>query len=113
MKSCLAFFSSPTGRRGTNEKLALQRGVLFDDAGCGREICAMGDTVWASFTEVEEEEGELFSGGAAEVVGSSGNSRMGTESRYGRIAGSTSAVSSRFFHFEGVKDGAAAKRETG
>ena len=38
---------------------------------------------------------------------------MGTDSRYGSIAGSTFAESSRFFHFEGVRDGEAAKRDMG
>lgn len=39
---------------------------------------------------------------------------MGTDSKKGRIAGSTAdADSSRFFHREGVSEGAVAKRDMG
>ena len=75
----------------------------YEDEDCGVMGAAVFDS--ASFGEVADD--------CSVDAGSNGSRRMGTESRYGRMAGSMLAVSSRFFHLDGVKDGVAAKREIG
>ncbi|KAI0925015.1 hypothetical protein AcW2_010364 [Taiwanofungus camphoratus] len=54
------------------------------------------------------------SGSGSEGVSSRGRRRMGTASRYGRMAGSTASGSARrFFQRAGVCDGCVANREYG
>ncbi len=90
------------------------------DAGHGERVVSVGfdatvfDAVAFDSATFDEEGG----GGAllldeSRDGGSSGKSRIGTDSRYGRISGSMLAESSRFFHREGVRDGEEARREIG
>lgn len=124
--SCVTFASSWTGKSGTKEKFGLRlvgvefceevggwiagdgRGVGVDPE-CDREVTggSGNEGACSGYEEV------LFSLASVDAVGNSGSRRIGTESRYGRISGSTFAESSRFFHLEGTRDGVAASREIG
>lgn len=91
-----------TGGTGTDGDCNSSAGVAavlvcFDDAESGTGHCA-GVPIWDDSPDGERR----------------GSKRIGTESRYGRISGSTAErESSRFFHFDGVSEGAVANRDMG
>lgn len=83
------------------------------DGGCAGSAGVAVVSVGSDKSGVPLDAGVPDSEGSADG-GRRGSSRIGTESRYGRISGSTAdAESSRFFHFDGVSEGAVANRETG
>ena len=133
-----ALASSCTGSKGKKVKLGLRRvgvccwgvgigdergvimggsrilvgGLIVDAGGAGPDGCVGSAGVVAVAVD-ESGVGVLVSETSCEG-GRRGRRRIGTESKYGRIVGSTAdADSSRFFHRDGVRDGAAAKREMG
>ena len=134
-----AGFGSCTGNKGRNVKLAVRLGegvgvvLVVGDSTRGGETATVGAAsvgwagIWGGDTGrdlgVGGDVDGVMSDGSADVGvwlsrvsaegGSRGRSCMGTASRYGRMSGSTTRDSSRFFHLDGVRDCACAKREMG
>ena len=133
-----ALTSSCTGNSGKKAKFGLRRGGTWCcgvGMGDGRGVMvvgrvievggfigivggtrALGDCAGSAGVAVDDvlDDWGALDAGVSCDGGRRGSRRIGTESRYGKISGSTvERESSRFFHLEGVREGAAAKREMG